>query len=481
MMQDWVRKANEYVDTSNYSRQLSLEFKIWIGSSHKKQEISDLAQYVQDFSEKKFGARVLSKEARYAPHDSSLVQQKINDADLILMFAATPGVSVEALDICYRSREKNGTTKDKMIVYMPTEYRDGFICNLLHSFKATIRYFPERDFLQSSDAKLFLSSISDITDAQLDLQRKKMLHLDEFKPRIGIITALPVELCALKNIVEDLRVDPKREKDTIYNEYYHGMIKSNHGGEHYVVVALAGKGNNKAAVLATDLLSQYPSVDEVFMVGVAAGVPDLKDAMKHVRLGDLVVCDEYGVIEYDMVKKNTGRTETNPPPRPPSPHWLTRIQNYMAMMSNKPGYWSYLDEILEETRCSRPKKGPLRDCPWVKGKKAVRQPVDPSHDRTRPKIHMGPIASANTVLKTATIRDKLKVQFKVKAVEMEASGIAEAAWQYGKGYFVIRGVCDFANDDKNKVWQPYASAAAAAFTRELIETMPVETEPANKN
>jgi nucleoside phosphorylase len=79
-------------------------------------------------------------------------------------------------------------------------------------------------------------------------------------------------------------------------------------------------------------------------------------------------------------------------------------------------------------------------------------------------------------LKSAIIRDRLSKKFKIKAIEMEASGIAEATWENGRGYFVVRGICDFANDDKNKVWQPYAAAAAAAFTRDLIESMPLMEE-----
>ena len=36
---------------------------------------------------------------------------------------------------------------------------------------------------------------------------------------------------------------------------------------------------------------------------------------------------------------------------------------------------------------------------------------------------------------------------------MESSGIAEATWQHGKGYFVVRGISDFANDGKNKIFK----------------------------
>jgi hypothetical protein len=38
---------------------------------------------------------------------------------------------------------------------------------------------------------------------------------------------------------------------------------------------------------------------------------------------------------------------------------------------------------------------------------------------------------------------------------------------------VIRGICDHADAHKNKEWQEYAAAVAAAYTTELITTLPV--------
>jgi len=33
---------------------------------------------------------------------------------------------------------------------------------------------------------------------------------------------------------------------------------------------------------------------------------------------------------------------------------------------------------------------------------------------------------------------------------------------------VVRGICDYADSHKNKEWQGYASAAAAAYAKELL-------------
>jgi nucleoside phosphorylase len=38
--------------------------------------------------------------------------------------------------------------------------------------------------------------------------------------------------------------------------------------------------------------------------------------------------------------------------------------------------------------------------------------------------------------------DQLPDKFKVKAIEMEASGIANATWNHEVGYLVVRGISD---------------------------------------
>jgi hypothetical protein len=37
---------------------------------------------------------------------------------------------------------------------------------------------------------------------------------------------------------------------------------------------------------------------------------------------------------------------------------------------------------------------------------------------------------------------------------------------------VVRGICDYADSHKNKIWQPYAAAAAGAYTKELLFVIP---------
>jgi nucleoside phosphorylase len=52
----------------------------------------------------------------------------------------------------------------------------------------------------------------------------------------------------------------------------------------------------------------------------------------------------------------------------------------------------------------------------------------------------------------------------VIAFEMESAG----AWDY-LPTIVIKSVCDYADSHKNKEWQEYAAATAAACTKAFLE------------
>jgi nucleoside phosphorylase len=100
----------------------------------------------------------------------------------------------------------------------------------------------------------------------------------------------------------------------------------------------------------------------------------------------------------------------------------------------------------------------------------------PNDDRKAgfPRVHGGAIGTADTLLKNDVVRDELRDRFSVRAVEMEASGLQNAAWSFGKDVFVVRGICDYCDEHKNDEWQNYAAIVAASYTRALVEAMPAE-------
>jgi hypothetical protein len=84
-----------------------------------------------------------------------------------------------------------------------------------------------------------------------------------------------------------------------------------------------------------------------------------------------------------------------------------------------------------------------------------------------PVIHYGLIASGNQVMRHGSTRDRLRKERDVLCFEMEAAGLMDRF-----PCLVIRGICDYADSHKNKRWQPYAAATAAAYAKELLYFIP---------
>ena len=465
-LQDLLSQFGSSLGDANPERALA-DFKIWMGSSRTNATIQEITDVLRSLLET-HGVIVLPKTKPPGAFDDQLVLEQLKAVDHIAMLAVTPGVSVEALELCNISK----TDKDKMYVYMPDEYREGYICDLLQRRhdSSKIKFFPIDKLREPEFCRKFFY---DTLDAAFAKDRKRKMR-PQFAPRIGIITALSKEFDAVEATLRSPVLDVSRTKNG-YQKYMHGKITALGGGDHEVVLALAGRGNNKAAIRATRLLEDFASVEEIFMVGIAAGVPNPERPSDDVRLGDVVVSDEFGVIQYDLIKQKTRERKYVSPPRPPSADWLNLANNIATDIQRHPTYWTFLDEMLSKLQLSRPKKDDLNDSPWGDPAEKIRRRWDKSRTVRRPKVFYGPIASSNTVLKSATIRNALRKRFDVKAVEMEGSGIADATSEYGRGYMVVRGICDYANDGKADAWHGYAACAAAAFAQQLIEAMPLRT------
>lgn len=83
-------------------------------------------------------------------------------------------------------------------------------------------------------------------------------------------------------------------------------------------------------------------------------------------------------------------------------------------------------------------------------------------------IYYDTIVSGNRVIKGAFTRDLLNGQLgNVLYFEMEAAGLMNSF-----PCLVIRGTCDYADSHKSKEWQPYASAAAAAYVKKTLSVVP---------
>jgi len=85
---------------------------------------------------------------------------------------------------------------------------------------------------------------------------------------------------------------------------------------------------------------------------------------------------------------------------------------------------------------------------------------------TPPRVYYGLIGSADTVMQDGHLRDRMRQSDKVLCFEMEAAGLMDSF-----PCLVIRGISDYADTHKNKVWQPYAALAAAAYAKDLLSVI----------
>lgn len=83
-------------------------------------------------------------------------------------------------------------------------------------------------------------------------------------------------------------------------------------------------------------------------------------------------------------------------------------------------------------------------------------------------IYYGTIASGNQVMRDGSTRDRVSAEFGgVLCFEMEAAGLMNSF-----PCLVIRGICDYADSHKNKMWQAYAAGTAAACAKEVLSVLP---------
>ena len=69
-------------------------------------------------------------------------------------------------------------------------------------------------------------------------------------------------------------------------------------------------------------------------------------------------------------------------------------------------------------------------------------------------------------MRNARQRDGLRDTHNLIDLEMEAAGVMNSL-----PTGVVRGVCDYGDDRKNKDWQPYAAAVAAVYAKGILYTI----------
>ncbi|MGN8786479.1 5'-methylthioadenosine/S-adenosylhomocysteine nucleosidase [Blautia sp. HCP3S3_D9] len=314
-------------------------------------------------------------------------------------------------------------------------------------WKQVIEYKGEKDIILPPDIK----------------KESMMLNTEDIK--IGIITALPKEFAAVKMMLENSKEYFFEGKGTGHR-FFVGEIKSANDGVHKVALGLCGMGNNKASIRAMNMHSHFPNIESIIMVGIAGGIPSPDDIERHVRLGDIIVSK--GILQYDFVKETDKGSMHRSEPAIPSATLLEALDAMKIKEYEDVYKWR---EYIDQYAVNKFKKPSCEDLLHDENGKIISHPFDETRNNY-PKVFHGKIASANTLLKSYKKRQQLKKEFGVYAVEMEASGIADATWEMGTGYIVVRGICDYCDEYKNDDWQEYAALVAASYARDLIENLP---------
>jgi nucleoside phosphorylase len=296
---------------------------------------------------------------------------------------------------------------------------------------------------------------------------------------IGWICALPVELAAAQEMLDEEHDHPERDfGDNDENLYALGSI-----GRHNVAIVClpAGRiGNNPAAAVATQMRATFKKIRFGLMVGIGGGVPSPE---VDIRLGDVVVSQPNktfgGVVQYDFGKTTPSGFERTGSLNSPPQVLLAAVANVRANeLRGRSKLSEHIARLNRIPKFRRDKTGSdtLFDAAYnhdggqtCDNCRADRQEArHPRENGEEVVVHYGTIASGNQVMKSAAERNKASVELGgILCFEMEAAGLMNTF-----PCLVVRGICDYADSHKNKKWQPYAAGTAAAYAKEALLVIP---------
>ncbi|KAJ6256493.1 hypothetical protein Dda_8355 [Drechslerella dactyloides] len=363
---------------------------------------------------------------------------------------------------------------------------------------------------------------------KLDMAESRLrLKHDDYT--VGWICASPdTELVAAGTMLDHEHdmlpaADPKDD-----NTYLLGSI-----GNHNVVIAcLPAKtaGKVSAATVAKDMTRSFKAIRFGLMVGIGGGAPyygaegnhsaggeapededseeDDPEEIRDIRLGDVVVSlhskSSEAVVQYDFGKSVQEREfahiggRLNKPPNVVlnavsmlrgqhrrKGHKISELVSNLLSQNDRmaefrsPG--SARDQLLKPQIVHRDGSRACEKCCGAHGVNLVKRNDRPDG----PKIHYGTIGSADQVMKDAMLRDRWSQKENIICFEKTAAGeFWPLLWRVTSRLtlipglmdsfpcLVIRGICDYADSHKNKIWQPYAAITAAAYAKELLLVIP---------
>ncbi|OJJ98904.1 hypothetical protein ASPACDRAFT_53097 [Aspergillus aculeatus ATCC 16872] len=316
---------------------------------------------------------------------------------------------------------------------------------------------------------------------------------------IAIICALPLEAEAVEALFDKTydrlgKHYGKQRGDA--NAYITGRI-----GKHDVVLCyMPGMSKGSAAAVASSLLVSYTGIRLALVVGTCGGAPS-PPKYQEIFLGDVIINSTRGGFQRKSDVKDTlgrpGREIRALLNGLRTENALNEIQDqtqhYLHSLQQTGSKWShprvrdvlfhasYLHKHSEHAsfaRCSCSTTDAADQiCEEALRKECDELECDPSQqvrcreisDGIRTSIYIGSVASADTVIKSGQHRDQIVNREKVIGFEMEGAGV----WD-NVPCVIIKGVYNYADSHKGKVWQAYAAATGASVAKAFLEYwMPV--------
>jgi nucleoside phosphorylase len=236
-----------------------------------------------------------------------------------------------------------------------------------------------------------------------------------------------------------------------------------------------------------DMLQTFPNIQIGLRVGIGGGAPSPEN---DIRLGDIVVSipsnGESGVVAYDIGKSIQGQSfqrtlSLNQPPRNLLGA-LTSLRTQYMIEGHR--LEEAIGEVLAKTprlrkEFARPEpesdllyrsqvihsEGDGSGCDITCGRDSnslvFRAPR--SEDEDDPVIHYGLIASVNTTMRDALIRDRLAKEMRILGFDKQATGLMNHF-----PCLMIQGICNYSDSHRNERWQGYAAMVAAAYAKDLL-------------
>ena len=306
---------------------------------------------------------------------------------------------------------------------------------------------------------------------------------------VGWICALSTESVAAQSFLDEEHARPTYQDLEDNNDYTLGKISN-----HNVVIAvlpMGQYGTTSAAIVARDMIRSFPNIRIGLLVGIGGGAPT---SQNDIRLGDVVVgISKNGqgeVLQYDFGKTIQSQKFQRISSQNNVPVILQTAVHGLQTQYERKGH--NLKEAIENAiqrnkrlrkKYSQPdlhtsrlyvstyehmlnQEGSCADICGDDPASNVPQGIR-EEDEDDPSIHYVIIASANSLMKDACMRDALAKEHNILCFEMEAAGLLSHF-----PCLVIRGICDYSDTHKNKEWQGYAAMTAAAYAKDLLCRIP---------